>query len=93
MQTLVEQINEALNERPSLVVYCWTPKYAAASGEQPCLRAGVRGSDDYIIEPDDITHDEVMRLIAGAYGNVSCMVDDNTVDLSDLYRALALIPR
>jgi len=63
MGTLVEQINEALSERPVLVVYCRTPRYAAWSAEQPCLRAGVRCADDYVIEPEDIDRDLLLRLI------------------------------
>lgn len=57
-QTVVDQIEAAMEATPTVVLSIWSTEYAATDGNTAGVRAGVRGEDDWIVELDGVTlHD------------------------------------
>ena len=88
---ILQQIDRAFAEAlPTCVLSIYTPAYAEPDGLELCLRAGVRGAEDWLFELEDCTLQEAYQL-GQKYGvaNIHYLVDDSSSSLEEFVAALA----
>lgn len=94
MQTLVDQIEAAMEATPTVVLALWSRSYAQADGNTAGVRAGVRGEDDWQVELDGVTLTDAQYL-EQKYGpnNTHYTVDDDSVTREAYLDAVAEFER
>lgn len=88
-KSIVDQIEVAMEQRPTLVLSMWSPAYAATSGDTPGVQAGVRGVEDFELDMQGVTVADAQYLEQKfAPVDVHYLVDDNSADSTEFAEAV-----
>lgn len=90
----VTQMLDALDAKPTLVLSVCTAAYAATSDETASIRAGVRNTDDWLVELQYCTESDAHKLAdeVGSH-NVHYLLDDGSCSLLEFWGAIEVLPK